>query len=339
MNREPIIDNAKFVLIFLVVFGHVIQPFKSELASIELLYHWIYLFHMPAFIFLSGFFAKGLGNKGYLSKLSKKLLLPYLIFHLFYTCYYLVLGVEGWELTILKPRWSLWFLLSLFCWHLMLIIFKKIPPVFSVIIAVEIGLIVGYVNGIGHTLSLSRTFVFFPFFLLGYWVTKKQLLLVKTKQMKIICGIIMTLVAIGIYIAPPFSSHWLLGSNSYQALGQPEFGGLLRLGIYFIAILMIISVFAWIPIKENRFTKIGESTIYVYLLHGIFIHFFRSTEILKINHFLDILGLALVSLIIVIILTCKPIKLLSQPLIEGKWTLLQQQRKRIHAYTRRIFDN
>src|SRR5699024_10544651 len=91
---------------------------------------------------------------------------------------------------IFYPQWSLWFLFSLFSWHMLLYWFKKIPAVLGVAIAVEIGLIVGYFGEIGHTFSLSRTFVFFPFFLIGYWLKEEHVMLLKTKAAKIISVVV-----------------------------------------------------------------------------------------------------------------------------------------------------
>src|SRR5690625_3949932 len=158
----------------------MIQPF-TEIAGVNTLYTWIYTFHMPAFILLSGFFAKGSGSIEYIIKVAKKLLLPYIIFQILYTVFYFFIGKDGWQTGIFYPHWSLWFLFSLFCWNILLIYFKKWRPFIGIPISVLIGLIVGYFGDIGHTFSLSRTFVFFPFFLAGYWLTKEQILLVKQK--------------------------------------------------------------------------------------------------------------------------------------------------------------
>src|SRR5699024_4083736 len=97
MKRYAYFDNAKLILIFLVVFGHMIQPFIDASHEINTLYLWIYTFHMPAFIFLAGFFAKGSGNKEYIVNLAKKLLIPYIIFQLLYTGYYFFIGKENWQ--------------------------------------------------------------------------------------------------------------------------------------------------------------------------------------------------------------------------------------------------
>src|SRR5699024_7356910 len=88
--------------------------------------------HMDVYIpyasiyFLAGFFAKGAGDFKFIGKLAKKLIIPYIIFQVLYTVYYFFLGKSDWYTdTIFYPHWSLWFLFSLFCWHLLLILYKK----------------------------------------------------------------------------------------------------------------------------------------------------------------------------------------------------------------------
>ena len=58
--RDPYFDNAKLLLIFLVIFGHLIQPFVEDYSQIEDLYYLIYTFHMPGFILISGYFSKNI---------------------------------------------------------------------------------------------------------------------------------------------------------------------------------------------------------------------------------------------------------------------------------------
>ena len=306
----------------------MIQPFTGESSGIDTLYMWMYTFHMPAFIFLAGFFAKGSGNKQYILKLAKKLLLPYIIFQILYTIYYFFIGKSDWQAGIFYPHWSLWFLFSLFCWHMLLYWFKKIPPVIGVTIAVQIGLIVGYFDEIGHTFSLSRTFVFFPFFLLGYWLTKEQVMHVKKKPVKITAVIIMALVAIGIYVAPDFNSGWLLASKSYGTLGLTEYGGFARLLVYVTSTLMAISVFAWIPTERGPLTKLGARTLYVYLLHGFFIQYFREAGWFSVDHIFDVFGLAALSALIVLVLSSKPVLGVWQPLVEGSTSMLRNLLRR-----------
>jgi fucose 4-O-acetylase-like acetyltransferase len=325
VERNAYFDNAKLMLIFLVVFGHVIQPFVDGSQGMNTLYLWIYTFHMPAFIFLSGFFAKGSGNRKYITKLAQKLLFPYMIFQLIYTGYYFLIGKDGWQLEMFYPHWSLWFLFSLFSWHILLIWFKKIPAAMGLAISVGIGLIVGYFGEVGHTFSLSRTFVFFPFFLMGYWLTQNQVMWLKQIQLKAAAVVVMMAVAVGIYFAPDFNTGWLLASKSYSTLGLPEYGIIARLLVYVTSVLMMASVLAWIPEKRSRLTVLGTRTLYVYLLHGFFVQFFREADLFAVNHVIDLLGLAVMSALIVLVLSSRPIQGIWQPLIEGRMSILKNK--------------
>ena len=56
--RNPYFDNAKAILIILVVIGHIIEPFIEDIYTLKIIYEFIYTFHMPAFILLSGYFFK-----------------------------------------------------------------------------------------------------------------------------------------------------------------------------------------------------------------------------------------------------------------------------------------
>ena len=57
MKRDGKMDNLKGILIIMVVLGHLTELLlKSGEGGI--VYRLIYAFHMPAFIFISGYFAK-----------------------------------------------------------------------------------------------------------------------------------------------------------------------------------------------------------------------------------------------------------------------------------------
>lgn len=51
-------DNLKALLIFLVVVGHLIDRANQKSDLLMKINYWIYMFHMPAFIFVSGLFSK-----------------------------------------------------------------------------------------------------------------------------------------------------------------------------------------------------------------------------------------------------------------------------------------
>ncbi|MEN2667054.1 acyltransferase family protein [Listeria aquatica] len=284
--RDYYFDNAKFILIFLVVFGHLLQPFVAEHDSVRILYSMIYTFHMPAFILISGYFAKGFRKSGYLMKTMKKLILPYLLFQSIYSVfYYFLLSEDRFSLTFLDPEWSLWFLLSLFFWNLMLYVFSKLKPVTALSIATLIGLLAGYVDSIDGYLSLSRTFVFFPFFLAGFFLKKEHFLYLQKNAAKIIGGAIFIAILGIVLVSPGLDEDWFLGSKPYgEFVDAKVLGLLMRVLIYAISFAAIAAFFTFVPKRQFFFTKWGKNTLYVYLLHGFFIKSFREAGMSNISY-------------------------------------------------------
>ncbi|WP_130859308.1 acyltransferase family protein [Gracilibacillus phocaeensis] len=336
MKREVYFDNAKLLFIFLVVFGHLIQPLKDNIEVVGALYQWIYLFHMPIFILVSGFFAKGAGDRGYIIKLAKRILLPYFMFQVFYSVYFLTIGKSSWDQAVYDPQWGLWFLLSLFSWHMLLIGFKKIQPVIGIPLAFLIGIGAGYLPFIGPDFSLSRTFVFFPFFLIGYWLHSAQLYKWQTIPKKVTAaGLLFAVFAIT-YVTPRIPVQWLFGSQSYNGMDVAMTGGLYRALLYGVALLMVFAVLMLIPRKSLGFSNLGQNTMYVYLLHGVIIQYAREANLLAVDQNLDVLGLAVIAASIVWLLASKWVVTFAQPIVEGKndlmQTWLQERRGRQKAY-------
>src|SRR5699024_12260293 len=119
--------------------------------DIHTLYIWIYRFKMPALSCLVELFAKGAGYIIFIGKLAKKLIIPYIIFQVLYTVYYFFLRKSDWYTnTIFYPHWSLWFLFSLFWWHLLLFLYKKILRFLGISIVFVLGILIGFAYNVGH---------------------------------------------------------------------------------------------------------------------------------------------------------------------------------------------
>ena len=60
MNKSRVAkwDNVKFLLILLVVVGHVADLYTKNSHVLAAIRFYIYIFHMPAFIFVSGLMSK-----------------------------------------------------------------------------------------------------------------------------------------------------------------------------------------------------------------------------------------------------------------------------------------
>ncbi|HEY4552302.1 MAG TPA: acyltransferase family protein [Bacillaceae bacterium] len=320
-KREYYFDNAKFLLIFLVVFGHLLKSYIDSDTFLASVYKLIYTFHMPAFILVSGFFAKGIYEKGYIGKITKKLILPYIIFQLIYSIfYYFLYNKPSIQLDLFNPHWSLWFLISLFFWNIMLLAFNKLKPSMALIAAFALGLMVGYVDWVSNYLSLSRTFVFFPFFLAGYYLNKEHFRTITNIKAKAAAAAVILIVAIGIFYYPDLNDKWLLGSKPYSELeGVTALGLLKRFGIYVINFVMAAGFFAFVPRKRFFFTKWGRNTLYVYLLHGFIVRTFRGS---KLESYLSDTQTIIILLIFTFALTCllssKYITAAAQPIIELK---------------------
>jgi fucose 4-O-acetylase-like acetyltransferase len=333
-QRTFYFDNAKFILIFFVVFGHMLRSFIEDHETIYTIYKVIYSFHMPAFILVSGFFAKGFYQKGYIIKITKKLILPYLIFQLIYSIYYYFLnGQSKIEWDLFNPHWSLWFLISLFCWNVMLLLVSKYKAVTSITISLVIGLLVGYIDWVTNYLSLSRTFVFFPFFLLGYHLKKEHIRSLFKARYRLFALIIFMIVFAGFYLYPNFNYEWLLGSKPYSEISGASSGALFkRLGFYLLSILMVLSFMTVVPRKQYFFTNLGKNTLYVYLVHGFFIKTFRKSEIPNyFNGPEEFILLAVIALLLTLFLSSKIATSLIQPLIELRLSQLKLLRAKGHV--------
>ena len=336
-QRNYFFDNAKFILMGFVVFGHLLNTYINDNEVIYALYKTIYSFHMPAFILVSGFFAKGFYQKGYLMKLTKKLILPYVIFQLIYTVYYYYLYKRSTlDMDLLDPHWSLWFLISLFCWNIMLLGFSKLKPHTGIALSVLIALLIGYADNISNYLSLSRTFVFFPMFLIGYHLKKEHLNKLLIPKVKLISFTVMLIVFMWYYVDTDINYKWLLGSKPYAELEDASIISMFkRLGFYGLSLITVFSFLSFIPKGKYFFTNWGKQTLYVYLLHGFFIRFFRESPVQDyFSNVESFIMLAGISFLITVILSSEAIASIAQPIIELKMTRTKQYFYKIKEFIR-----
>lgn len=79
-ERNYLFDNLKFLLIVLVVFGHSLEEI-SLAQDYAIIRAWIYSFHMPAFVFISGYFSKSVRRGEGARKTIINCAIPYFIFN------------------------------------------------------------------------------------------------------------------------------------------------------------------------------------------------------------------------------------------------------------------
>ena len=163
--RVPVWDNARFIAVTLVVIGHGIQRLTQDSDAALVVYLFIYSFHIPAFAMISGYFSKATppGTRQ-MRKVLTDILLPYLIMETIWSVVQFV--VEGREFNPTKASWTLWFLLALGIFRLVLpyLALLRWPLLWSVVLSIG----VGYFDNVDSTFALSRAIGLLPFFVLGW---------------------------------------------------------------------------------------------------------------------------------------------------------------------------
>lgn len=176
-GRDIKSDYLKLILIFLVVLGHLsYYDFGLRINRI------IYSFHMPAFVFLSGYFTS---QDTPARKQRAQLIKLLVIYVIAQTLHILISPLVGetfhWTQGIIYPHLALWYLLSLIGWRVFVWVFTNLKDitllVFSFMMAIASGLI-----PLGHELAFQRTFAFLPFFVTGFIVRRRSLDTVIEKQ-------------------------------------------------------------------------------------------------------------------------------------------------------------
>ncbi|CAG1772201.1 hypothetical protein BAC3_02409 [uncultured bacterium] len=269
MERNYLLDNAKIILMFLVVFGHELELTSNSLL-LQTLYLFIYSFHIPMFVLISGMLSKAELSSKDIQKNIVSLLIPLLVLTVFYEAVeYIRYGEFSHYTKNLQPYWLLWFLLSLFFWKLLLPIIQCFK--YPVLLSILIGILAGYVEQTGYYLSLSRTFTFLPFFILGYQLKPAFFLRLQTYHKALFIIVLILAITVFSYFHD-IPSRWFYGSLSYTALNMNEWtAGFIRLGIYGVSFIIGCSVIALLPNRTLKITVYGERSLYIYIWHGFFI--------------------------------------------------------------------
>lgn len=278
--RNYKIDNFRAFLMLCVVAGHLCDAFGFPYQ--DTLYRFIYTFHMPAFVFLSGVFATG-----DLKKIAKNYFYPLAVFQvLFFLFRCFVLG-ETSNLLLTKPYWALWYLMSLAWWNIMLPLFEtkdRKKRGLYVILCICAALAVGFFPDVGYAFSLSRTIVYQPFFLVGHYL-KGRLLCEENRQKPrwkkgiLVAGAVILVLAFAfatLSISYKLKKTWFFGSSRYGD------GHTVWVRAALLASAAVLTAVFWILMPNKRLpliSRIGEHTMPIYLLHGFVVLSLRKWKI------------------------------------------------------------
>lgn len=269
-QRDPFFDNAKILLMVLVVLGHVLPIGFNQKVNVAT-FEWIFSFHMPLFVFISGYFTRITNSKKFWDGLLDvvETLIVFTIVHVAISYF---LGKPLFLSSIIVfPQWTLWYLLSLICWRLML--YYTPSSILSnhrtlIIISLVLCLALGWVP-LGKELSFQRTFALLPFFVIGFVAGVKQIK-PKSSQRQYFHVAFFVVIALLYFFIPKIISTILYQNYSYlRGPSSPLVCMCLRAGWLVFAGCMSYSFLSIVPRKEYRWTHFGQLTLFIYMYHAI----------------------------------------------------------------------
>lgn len=281
-ERDHRLDNIKGIMIFFVVFAHAISNLYTGWRTNEVnryLYYFIYCFHMPVFIFVSGYLSKRKSDyRTYLKKAISTCFIPYIVLNIISA-----LPSHVGLMDLFSPRWTLWYLLSLFLWKLIVEIFLCIK--WPLVVALLLSFYTGFNSDIDSTLSLSRTLCFFPFFLAGYLCSKDSLNKAKNLNKVFPTLAFAIIVVIAAILSRKGNTSIVYLSTGYHSLGQRFSEGIIWRSLVLLAgfsgILFFISTASN---KKSVITDFGRYSVTVYLGHSFAIRILKRLSIININN-------------------------------------------------------
>ena len=267
-------DNLKFILILFVVIGHFADIYANNYGALQSIFIFVYSFHMPLFIFLTGLFQKKIKK---VSDIPIKKIIFYilLIFFMKITIFYISERYSfGYSFEVLSGSEVYWYLNVVILYMLIGPIINKLKFSYLFIFSIVLALFAGYDNNINDFLYLSRAIVFFPFYLLGhnYSNNKEKIINICNKKgLKLISIIIIIIfMYICIYELSYIYKYRTLftGRNPYDYIAAFTVGYKDRILTYLISFIMGFSIMCLIPNKKIKIIKKKKKrTLPVYVLH------------------------------------------------------------------------
>lgn len=267
-GRDYYFDSLKFYLISVVVLGHVLL---EQNGFNGVLLYWIYSFHMPLFVYISGYFTT-CNTKDKFLKFIIRTFETFLIFHVICLLFNYFSGKPiTWNL-IISPYGVYWYLFNLIIWRTVI---QLLPQTFLnhtklvIFLSLLLGVCAGFVP-IDKELSFQRVFAFLPFFILGFY-SRRHGWIGYVRQGKLypyLLFVVSSVIFLLMYFCNAFSSPLLLENTSYENLTQV----FVRLLIWIIAFGFSV-FFLKVARVSTIAAKLGPSILYIYVYHQFVVEF------------------------------------------------------------------
>ena len=292
-QRVSYFDNLKGMLIFLVVLGHFLA-YLSTTADNHLMYTllvFIYAFHMPAFIFVSGLFAYKTytAEKGFRAENVLFYLALYLIFTLLKSFEELAMG-GTFSFNPLVAGAAPWYLLVMANYALMTpLLFRLNPRVaLPLLMLVAVGAMYCITLDTRGVLAVARTLAYAPVFSLGFYIgagkmgafvekmgQSPRLPLMRAAALAVLVAFFAVLYLMPEHLAT-MVKRICTGQNTALSIGigsAPAFVfGLARVLFYLLEAVLISAVMLLTPRRRTFLSIWGERSLQVYILHMLVIY-------------------------------------------------------------------
>lgn len=192
-SRLLFLDSLKGLLIIMVVIGHVIQ-FSNPDYQHDILFRFIYSFHMPLFLAISGYLTyKPKYDSVLIKKRAVQLLVPFVAWA--FLSPVLQKGVIDIDTTfnaLLYPDNGLWFLYNLFVYSAIFNISERLSEMFAkkqeLILCAFVFLLFCAMAVFKTKFNCSQLCWYLPFFVIGYYMRKYSELVEKRESLILVLG-------------------------------------------------------------------------------------------------------------------------------------------------------
>lgn len=289
-NRNMFADYIKGILIILVVLGHIIQNIKYDTPNYwnDTLFRAIYVFHMPLFMGICGYFAYlSLQKRPALTFIKNRIisiLLPLIVWGTFMT----FAGITGKPSDMSLPHYlllnitqSYWFIWAILIHSIVVGLIKllKLDNKYILILSAVVAMLVPLFFTTNVVLTFTKDM--YPFFIVGYLLASTDIGKIYRWCRKCFIPLLLVLI-VSFYFWPSRGFIYFTPSDIYHLDI-----GIFRLAIGIVAstVFLIIAYIIYQRISQNKvvyyLSLIGQKTLEIYLIQGVL--FFAMNNILKIE--------------------------------------------------------
>lgn len=289
-ERSVFFDDLKGVLILLVIVGHVISICPGCDGANNILYLLIYSFHMPLFVFISGYFSTSCYKRGFREMLNgrlKRLILPLLIYSTIICVLFFVSGASEQEnKSVLHKVYNIyvsyWYLINIVILTSIYWVGKKnwllclfLTIIYFVCLFVY-DLLPGYVLKDCQIIRLAPIF--------GLGILCKNCISKLPSKAILLLGLLMASIIV-------FVDRFYFGINIFD---YPVYIRIIDgIACSYVFVFLYVIIYRFIKTKNNGFiiSKIGKDSLAYYLIHLVFIRFISYFNIAPQYNFFNMVVL------------------------------------------------